>query len=99
MNTETQRPASLAAAHGSRFLAWMNRNHRGFFYSFYPCWNWKIGGVLVTLWMRTGLVKIYHDEGRNTECHPAETERAREAVMGISNAKAHAPQTQPEAKP
>jgi hypothetical protein len=63
-----------------KFLAWMNRNHGGFFYGFYPCWNWKIGGVLVTLWMRSGLVKIYHDGGRHTECHPAETERAREAI-------------------
>jgi hypothetical protein len=71
----------------SQFLAWMHRNNfRGFFHGMYPCWNWKINGVLVTLWMRTGLVKIYHDEGRATECHPAETERCREAVMDIANA-------------
>jgi hypothetical protein len=70
---------------GSQFLAWMHRNFRGFFYSMYPCWNWKINGVLVTFWVRSGLVKIYHDEGRATECHPAETERCREAVMDVAN--------------
>ena len=75
----------LGEAAGSRFADWMNRNHRGFFYGEYPCWNWKIRGVLVTLWLRTGLVKIYHDQGRATECHPAETERGREAIACISN--------------
>ena len=87
MNTNDSSPASLVTAHGSRFLAWMHRNFRGFYYGMYPCWNWKINGVLVTFWMQTGIVKIYHDEGRQTEWHPAETERAREAVMGISNEK------------
>ena len=85
-----RRTSRCAPPSGSRFLSWMNHNHRGFYYGEYPCWNWKISGVLVTFWLRSDLVKIYHDEGRNTECHPAETERCREAVMGISNVKADA---------
>jgi hypothetical protein len=76
-----------AEAGDPQFLAWMHRNFRGFFYPMYPCWNWKINGVLVTFWMRTGIVKIYHDEGRNTEWHPSETERCREAVMAIATVK------------
>lgn len=62
------------------FCDWMNKSHSGFFYHMYPCWNWKVNGVLVTCWLRTGLVKIYHDQGRLTECHPSETERCREAI-------------------
>jgi len=65
------------------FTAWMQRNHQGVFHSAYPCWNWRIGGVLVTQWLGSGLVKIYRDQGRHTECHPSETERAREAVMSL----------------
>lgn len=79
---------SFAPVTGSQSLAWMRRNFCGFFYGMYPCWNWKINGVLVTFWMRTGVVKIYHDEGRQTEWHPAETERCREAIMAIANAEA-----------
>ena len=86
-----RRTSRCAPPSGSRFLSWMNHNHRGFYYGEYPCWNWKISGVLVTFWLRSDLVKIYHDEGRNTECHPAETERCREAVMGISNEQVSRP--------
>lgn len=66
-----------------KFHIWLNRYHNGFFYGMYPCWNWRIRGVLVTLWMKTDLVKIYYNEGRNTECYPAETEQCREAVMAL----------------
>lgn len=66
------------------FLEWMRRNFGGFYYSLYPCWNWRLRGVLVTLWIRTGLVKIYHDQGRATENHPAETERCREAILSLA---------------
>lgn len=67
------------------FIGWMNRRHCGFLYTLPYCWNWKVSGVLVTLWMQTGLLKIYHDEGRQTECHPVETERCREAVHAIAD--------------
>ena len=76
-------PPSRAEA-GSQFLAWMNRQCPGWLWGGI-CWNWKINGVLVTFWMLSRLVKIYHDEGRQTECHPSETERCREAVMAIAN--------------
>ena len=78
------REAGKPAVAGSRFLAWMNRSHRGFCYTRFPCWNWRINGVLVTFWIGAGLVKIYHDEGRRTEWHPAETERCREAIAAIA---------------
>ena len=92
-NEKRSGPATCDPAHGSKFLAWMHQNFRGFFYGRYPCWNWKINGVLVTFWLRTGLVKLYHDEGRATECHPAETERCREAVMGMANMECYAEKT------
>lgn len=69
------------------FLQWMLKRRDGFYYDFYLCWNWRIGGVLVTYWMRSGIVKIYHDEGRATECHPCDTERCREAVMELESRK------------
>lgn len=74
----------------------MNRNHRGFFYSGWPCWNWRINGVLVTLWMATGIVKIYHDQGRRTECFPAETERCREAIHEIANTTVRRAEDRPD---
>lgn len=77
------KPAAVLTS--SQFVAWMSRIHqRGFYSGGWPCWNWRLGGVLVTLWEATGLVMIYHDEGRHTECHPAETERCREAVWAIA---------------
>lgn len=69
----------------SPFLDWMHRHFRGFYYDLYPCWNWRIAGVLVTFWFRTGIVKIYHDEGRATEWPPAETERCREAILALAS--------------
>lgn len=65
------------------FEDWMNRAHKGFFYSAWPCWNWRVGGVLVTLWLRNRVVKIYHDEGRATEWHPADTEMCRDAIATL----------------
>ena len=83
MTGKPTREQILSEPNKPSFIEWMNKRHNGFFYGAYPCWNWIIGGVLVTLWMRSGLVKVYHDEGRNTECHPAETERCREAVLVV----------------
>jgi hypothetical protein len=69
------------------FLQWMLNRRSGFFYAFYPCWNWKVGGVLVTYWLRTGVVKIYHHGGYATECYPCDTERCRNAVMELESEK------------
>ena len=65
------------------FEAWMNRTHKGFYYGAWPCWSWRVGGVLVTLWLANRIVKIYHDEGRAAEWHPADTEMARDAIATL----------------
>ena len=68
--------SELAAPSCSVFLARMHPNHRRYFYTIYPSWNWRTREVLITLWIRTRLVKIYYDEGRQIERHPAETKRS-----------------------
>lgn len=45
-------------------------------------WSWRIGGTLVTHWGNDN-VKIYHQGGRHTEAHPANTERCREAIQAL----------------
>lgn len=92
-SVKRKRRKPLSAAPGSQFLAWMHRNFTGFFYPAYPCWNWRIGGVLVTHWNRNEIVKIYHDQGRQTEFYHAGTEACREAIMSLANTKSsHGPE-------
>lgn len=66
------------------FLAWINLKQPGWLWGG-TCWNSKIHGVLVTFWLVSDVVKIYHDEGRQTECYPPETERCREAISALEN--------------
>ncbi len=66
------------------FLEWMHRNFKGYLFPQYPCWNWIINGVLITYWMRTGLVKIYHERPFHTECFRPETEHCRESILALA---------------
>lgn len=68
------------------FIRWLARFAGcGSYAPGFHAWNWRIGGVLVTLWMGNSIVKIYHEEGRRTNWHPFNTERCREDVLSLLN--------------
>jgi hypothetical protein len=68
------------------FIRWLARFAGcGSYAPGFHAWNWRIGGVLVTLWMGNSIVKIYHEQGRRTNWHPFNTERCREDVLSLLN--------------
>lgn len=77
------------------FRRWLRNLNPGF-YTF-SSWSWIIGGTLVTHWPNDN-VKIYHDEGRKTETHPANTERCREAIHTLLARRQETPTPETYAK-
>ena len=70
------------------FICWLAHfAGSGSYAAGFNAWNWRLGGVLVTLWMGNGVVKIYHEEGRRTIWHPFNTERCREDVLSLLNVR------------
>lgn len=81
MNTlQTAQSGSLHSACSPSFRRWLRSINPGFYT--HCSWSWMIGGVLVTHWGSDN-VKIYHQSGRHTETHPANTERCREAIQEL----------------
>lgn len=68
-----------------QFISWMNRQRKGWLNPAFHCWSWRLRGTLVTLWLTSGTVKIYHRKGRSLEHYPHHTERCRDAIHELAN--------------
>jgi hypothetical protein len=76
-----------------QFIAWANQTfHRAYFASAWPCWSWRINGVLVTLWLPKDCayrVIIYRERGAKTMYFDSLGELCRKYLYQLASEPRH----------